>query len=472
MTPLLLLLLIMILGTDVLIRRLARYQRPWYLSPVVWMEVPWIFSCILIILPIFVHREIITLEHVLFIFLCHLGFALGCWAQAIKSPNENNPTESSISYMQMIIFAAIGVLGHMAGTYDSISSTGVSLAERFSAEGLARARAGTFMEQTGLAEPGPFNKIATVAAFSYLYIACYVLVAKNFVGKQKNMLRWLLWVSVACIAFNSLLVSIGRMHIILLGAVTLVIFLIKRSREAPKKASKYAWQKKAVWGFGGAVVLSTVAILGSIFGQARTGGLVSPDELLAISHRIKLEPEIDSLTRGNNAMRFGLFTLSYFTVPIPTLAFYLDVPSNRYPGPFFGQYNFPSIMGRVVKRVSEDNYQPWMDLRMDVFSELERSGYATNVWATMLRDISVDVTKPGTPFAMFGIGLLVSYIVTAARKSLNPFITTTASALLVVCGFSIFHSLLYIESISGLITIPMLTLAIMKIPVAFKFRGK
>jgi hypothetical protein len=458
MDLLLLLLLAMILLFDLLIRSAVRYRQRAMLSPVLWLTAPWVFSLTLLCLPIFEHREIIQAEHVIFIFVAHIAFALGSWIVAFGSNPGLINEGGKISQKQVVFFAVLGGLGTLAAFVDSVSTTGVGFFERLTPEGMARARAANFMIQTGGLASGPFNLLTGLVAFGYLCIACYMLRASGLQASAQRITKIAFWLSIVFISINAIFVSVGRMQLVLLGLVLYAVYLMRVPQNKPVQ-SKWRDNFGLTFSSISKILVSAIAVVvlgvaGSIFGQARSGGDTSPDELLNASHRVKLNPVVADLTKDSEGLRFGLFTLSYFTVPIPTLIFYLDVPEYRYPGPFLGQYNFPPIMGRIVKRVYGDGYAPWTDLRASVFSELQRQGYSSNVWSTLLRDLSVDFTKNGVFPFMFVFGVLVSYLVTRATKTSNPLIATTASALLVVCGFSIFHSLFYIEAIVGLIFIP------------------
>lgn len=472
MITLLLILLALVVSMDAVLNRFFLFKRPWYLSPVLWLTTPWIFSATLLSLPIFVHRETIEGHHVLFIFVCHLAFAAGCWIHSLTSRKAEAYSPTPLKSNHLLVFAALGLIGQFAGTMDSISSSGLSILERLTAEGLAQTRASVFLTQAGMTDSSGWARLTPLIAFSYIYIACYVFAEKKEGGQPGSQMKIALWLSIGAIAFNSLLINAGRMHLILLGLIVLIIFLIKASQfKRQTKSARTNSRSFLVFASSTSAVI-IIAVAATLFGQARSSDQQNADNYLFISHRAELSPLVSELTKNEPTLRFGLFTLSYFTVPIPTLSIYLDTPDYRYPGPYWGQYNLPPIIGRIAKRIDDDSYAPWPLLRANVFDLLAREGFATNVWSTLLRDLSVDVGIRGTPFAMLALGFITSFLISYSIRTLNPLIAITASALLVVCAFSVFHSLLYIEYIAGLIFIPALTFAAMRVYADLSRKGK
>jgi hypothetical protein len=429
---------------------------PWYASPFAWFVLPWIGSLGLLALPIVVHQETLRIEHVLFISACFLAFMLGGFlfhfvGRQFSGPGGVQHIANQVSDKLYYGVAILGYIGQIAAILDSIQTSGISLLDRFSAQGLSGARAAMF-EAQAMGAGGRFAILEPYAAFSFVFCACYLVDLSSGADRAKKLVSKFFVVSSALlIIFNSLVVSGGRANLLLLSMATMAVVCLDRRKYVYLQFSKLSVLTR--WSIGVLALLVSVSaliLLSTVFVEARLGG-TSPDFLLMQSHRAKLNPVIDSLTRDLPGVRHGLFTLSYFTVPIPTLTYFLDLPGSFFPGPYWGQYNFPGFSDNVLRRILPDEfYLGWGRVRYEVFGMLSMNGYGGNVWSSLLRDLSVDFTRTGAAIFLFFFGGLSRLVVSAAYKRMDPLLIAMAAAILVILGYSILHSLFYIQSIWGL----------------------
>lgn len=457
MSILLALILITILIVDRLIARISKNDIPWYLSPTVWLVTPWILCALVFSAPIIVHREEINVYHIFYISISVAAFVVGCnTLEFIRGRNSINLTlnQQIVSPKVRLLkrFFLLGMVGGIFIIYDNLAISGISLKDRLLGTGLSAARDFAFDSQIQGVR-GPFFLLEPLSGFGLIFLLLYL--HSRFSGAipegKKKLYFVFALMTVLMAVFNSLVISGGRMGIVLLFIVLGQMFLFDRRRtiiiwvKGKKLSSKFF-----LIGTLSALLLSAVVLLGTVYVQKRSNDQ-SPISSLYLGHRAELEPWLLAVTQNDDQIRYGLFTISYITTPLATLSLYLDLKENQMPGPFYGQYNFPGIADRIVKRIDKDSFVMWWDARLEVFAPLLRLGYGGNVWATLLRDLAADVGRPFVPFFMFLFGFLCRIAVVRAYRYSDPYWTAIGSALLCVALFSAFHSLLYILTVTNLL---------------------
>lgn len=459
MSLLLALLLMVILFIDRLMAKLSGDDIPWYLSPAVWLVSPWIFCALVFSAPLIVHREQLSLYHIFYIAGSITAFVIGSNIRGFGRPRRtlvDGPAVQNIQPTTKLLrrLFVLGFVGSVLIIYDNIVTTGISLKDRFLGTGLSAARDFAFASQAKGVR-GPYFLLEPLAGFGLIFLLVYLSArfSQSLPIENKKTNFWYAIITVGMAAFNSLVISGGRMGIVLLLVVLMQAFLLDKHRtifiwlQRKTDFSRFFWVVS-----GSAVLLMVVVLLGTVYVKKRSNDQ-SPISSLYLGHRAELEPWLLAATRNHDQMRYGMFTLSYITTPIATLSMYLDLPENRMPGPFYGQYNFPGIADRIVKRIDKDLFMMWWDARIEVFGPLLRLGYGGNVWATLLRDLAADVGRPAVPLFMFLFGWLCRAAVVRAYRFGNPYWGAIGCALLCVALFSAFHSLLYILTVSSLISI-------------------
>lgn len=467
--------LALILAFDRIVNSISKNPLPWYASPTAWFILPWIGSSLLLAFPIFDHQEELRAEHIIYIVICFVGFASGCQFKYFtttsfsKSASIKLRTESNTAFL---VVAGLGLAGHAAALYDSLQTSGISLAERFTSKGLSSARAALFEGQaTGMT--GTLSMFEPLTAFSF--VACTFFLVDLSVQSDRAKQKWarnVALLSAGLIVFNALLVTGGRMNLLLLTMTVVAVFCLDSRQLFWRHFSQMKRTTRSLLlTFGSVVALTVVVLLGSVFAEARMDG-VSPDFLLSQSHRASINPVVSELIGDSKTARFGLFTLSYFTVPIPTLVYFLDLPEHSFPGPFWGQYNFPGFSDNVMRRTGTDLYIGWVAARSQVFGALMLQGYGGNVWSTFIRDLAVDFSKWGVPVFLFFFGWLCQTLTYQARRDNSPYIIGAAAATLVIIGYSILHSLFYIQTAWGLLYYSLLAYFIKSVLDKFSYKAR
>ena len=449
---------VLLLTLDRVLANLSRSALPWYLSPSVWLLVPWVLASGLYALPIIVHRERLELEHVGYIASCLFAYTVGASFAYFKTApvgpayEYNNNLELNISRRQLTGLAIAGLVGNMFALYDNIIVTGISLKDRLLGTGLNAAREMNFSAQIQQVV-GPYHLLEPLGGLGLIYILCYLSIRfSNEKSEPASRLHfWLLITTILSMTVNSLLVSGGRMALILLALVLWLAVLLDRNKTVFRWLRRRGGgQRFGVLALSAVLTVVVLTALATVYVQKRSGQQ-SPYLALYLAHRADVEPWVYSATRGMPLTQYGVFSVSYATTPIATLSLYLDLPPQRMPGPFFGQYNFPGIADRIVKRIDKDYFRLWWDARLELFQPMTRDGYGGNVWSTLLRDLAADVGWRVVPLVMFMLGVFTSSAVAGAYRTSNPFKAALAIALLCISAFSVFHSIIYIVTITSLL---------------------
>lgn len=458
MSFLLFLFLGLLLILDRALAGISRDVLPWYLSPPVWLLAPWMIACGLYALPIIVHREKLELAHISYMAICLTAYTVGASFRYFKpgfsnlKPIAPKVSEINISNRQLLILAVSGLVGNMLVLYDNLVVTGISLKDRLLGTGLSAAREINFSSQIQQIV-GPFHLLEPLGGLGLIYIICYLSVrfSNKDVANGSRLHFWLAILTAFSISINSLLVSGGRLALILLVLVILLAVLLDKNKTVFRWLGRRGgFRRIGVLGLSSVLTLLAIGSLATVYVQKRSGQQ-SPYSVLYLAHRADVEPWLYSASRGMPLVQYGIFTISYATTPIATLSLYLDLPQQKMPGPFFGQYNFPGIADRIVKRIDKDSFKIWWDARFELFQPMTRDGYGGNVWSTLLRDLAADVGWGLVPLVMLMLGMVTSSAVEKSYKTSDPFKTALAIAFLCISIFSVFHSIIYIQTTSALL---------------------
>ncbi len=174
----------------------------------------------------------------------------------------------------------------------------------------------------------------------------------------------------------------------------------------------------------------------------------SPYVLLFKTHRAQFSGDAYSLTREDRSLQYLLFSISYLSTPIPTLMYYVDLPDDRMPGPFYGEYNFPTI-ARWARRLTftADPYS-WETARAELFAPLAAINFGSNVWSTLMRDLIADFGKVGNGLFLLVLGFFGQLIY--EKQKVSPSVRNAAVLvyLRMVFAFSGLISLLFMAIFS------------------------
>ena len=455
MSLILLLFILVIFALDRVLSKLSNDSLPWYLNTAVWLLLPWAICALAFALPIIVHRERLEYVHVSYIALCLLCCVCGSWIGYFKKNKINYYLKSETDSAPKInigIIAALGIVGQAASIYDNIATTGISFGDRLFGSGLNAARELNFsMQQQQIV--GPFHLLEILSGLSIIYLIYYInfIIFKPTLQANKKFHPLIAGFTFLLILINSLLISGGRIGLILLIMILFMVILFDKDKSMLKIFWHYSQMKKiALIVFFSTFIVALAGYMATAYVEKRSNQSL-PLASLNLAHRADIVPAVFFYTKDISSLRYGIFTLSYLTTPLATFALYFDLPSKSMPGPFFGQYNFPGVADRIVKRIDISSFRLWWDARLELFQPLTRDGYGGNVWPTILRDIAADVGWGLVPVVMFLIGFASSVISRSAYLTGNPFKIAIASAMLCICAFSAFHSVIYLGSVAGLL---------------------
>jgi hypothetical protein len=447
MSVVLIISLILLLIINRLIFAKSTASLPWYIDPMTWISVPWIISLTTFALPIFSHRESFQLYHYIYVFGCFLIFFIGnsIPAFALSNTKAQTPTshkEDEIpSHLLMLSLAILGTIGYGARMFDQISVSGLSIIERLtSPSGLEMARQFRNAAST-TGKQGPLALLEFLSVFSLFFLVYYFYNAfsATISSGKKRIYKTCAIILVFIITFNSIVIEAGRVELLIFTLIMLSSVLLDEQRSLIKYIKSFSRSKKLfLAGTGIFIALTGITLLATVFLKARVGN-VAPELLLVLVHRAKFDPFIAPLIDDYPSIQLALLQLSYITVPIATLVYFLDLSSSQFPGPFYGIANFPGLLDRILFEIDKSLYAPDWYPQADQYLTLY--GFAGNVWSTLLRDLALDFTRPGVLIYMFFFGMLVSYFVRKSFLHKSVSHVLMSAVMLTMLGFSAFHTI-------------------------------
>lgn len=458
---LLLAFLILLLIFDYVFSAISGDSVPWYLRPISWFLAPWIFGSFLFALPIIHHREVLEFEHVIYIGFCLSLLAFGSLNFKFRNASKGarpNGRRPAVTPKLMYSLFFLSVMGQAAVLIDGVATGGVNLLARLTGEGLAETRANAFAANM-LGIRGPLHLLESFSSFALIYIVCLVCTDRETIDGR---LRRRYWAGGAIVSLGmfatAFLVQGGRINIVILVLTWIISFLMEPKRVTLMRLWHASFGiKAAVATLAFCVSVAGLTYFSTVFVEKRAGNQ-SALSALAISHRADVYPWLYTLTKGAETVRYGIFTLSYFTTPLATLSYYLDLGDRKIPGPYYGQYNFPGVADRIVKRIAPEQQMGWWEARLDLFQPLTAKGYGGNVWATLIRDVIADVGLWLTPIVFFIIGFVVRVYANRGADGSSPLWAAGYVGWLIFLLFSLFHSQFFIQGVFWLIFGPLLIL--------------
>jgi hypothetical protein len=458
--------MILLLVFDYVFSAISGDSVPWYLRPVLWFLTPWIFGAFLFAMPIISHREVLEFEHVVYIGLCLSLLVFGSLNLRFRGARKVAQADSKrfeVKPKMMYLLLILAVLGQASILIDGVATGAVNLVARLSGEGLAETRANAFAANM-LGVRGPLHLLESFASFALIYIVCLVCSDRKALSHSLRRRYWAggVVVSLGMLA-NAFLVLGGRINIVILILTWTISFLMEPYRVTLMRLWRASFGKKvAVTTMAVCVSLAGLTYFSTVFVEKRAGKQ-SALTTLAVSHRADIYPWLYTLTKDAETVRYGIFTLSYFTTPLATLSYYLDLGERKMPGPYFGQYNFPGVADRIIKRIAPEQQMGWWEARLDLFQPLVSQGYGGNVWATLIRDVIADVGLWLTPLVFFLLGLTVRSYANRGANGGSPLWAAGYVGWLIFLLFSLFHSQFFIQGVFWLIFGPPLISSVLAV---------
>jgi len=431
--------------------KLTRNHIPWHQDPVMLLSGAWFIQSIAYALPVFQNREDLEGRHILYILLCHVMFYAGVLLVPRAKPSSKPSDDSTVLNFYMLLGIGVaGLLGNFAITFDGLHSSPISLAERFTSEGLQMTRRERF-SITSIEKLGPLLSLEFLGAAATIFV-CMMTAG---VAQRLSLKRWQLRtlasiavVSVLFVAFNTLVIYGGRLQLVmLLMGATLGAFI------DPKRTLLRSIDRSLGRAKGGVYTLLLAGAIASIwffataFVKGRIGEETPPLVSLYQYHRAAPTPFVADLVAGEETLQYALLSFSYVTVPLTTLVYYYDMPDGQFPGPYWGQYNFSQIGTFIMRRLGKVREQMTVvDIRDEATRYLRVMGYGDNVWPTLLRDLAMDVSWTGVPIVMLLLGWGSEMIMRGARREGNFIVKVLGLLISMLLVLSIAHSMLILDA--------------------------
>lgn len=397
--------------------------------PVTWFYGSWLIGLTLLALPLFKYYEAFSAETAAYLLLMLFVFSAGAaaaafWAARVRGRRQRQAaaqalaSEGEVSQRLLLALLAMGIVGTGLLLLNTVLGGSLSLADRLDSDNFAAVRLEHMLEvesHIGLLF-GPAGLMSAIGSLGVAFVFYLRGSRAIAVGESKwiYVLAWLV------LAFNLATGFIGfgsRMFAVFGFLVAFFAFAEGRWAIGERLIAKRLKPKEFV-----VIALATITTLAALWVSATVFlefrvQRQDPLRLMFKTHRASLDPLAYDLVRNDKTSQYLLLSLSYLSTPIPTLAFYLDLPQARQPGPFYGEYDFPAIW-RWGRRLtfSADPYS-WPKARYEIFKPLGDIGFGMNVWSTLVRDLIADFGKAGALVFVAGLGFLSQRVFDLQRQS-------------------------------------------------------
>lgn len=472
--PVLLVACLLLAITLLLHRFIDGYSAPGRL-PATWFYASWLVGLALLSLPLFRYYESFNEVSASYLIGVLFAFSFGSVVAAFWSRKSQGMLGLKPSKQESAVFGVVssrwlswllllGLLGSSLMLLNTLLGGGLSFAERLDVNNLAAVRLAHMTpteSHIGLFY-GPAALMSSIGGLGVAYAFFYRGARVEFDHSK----RWLSGLAFAVLFLNIVIgfVAFGsRIFAVFALLVAFLAFLEGKWSIGERLIIRRLTIKRFVGIlFSVILALTFLWVAATYFLEKRVQGL-NPQALLYRTHRATFDPLVYVLTRNDITVQYFMFSVSYFSTPIPTLSFYLDLPESRQPGPFFGEYNFPAI-GRWVRRLtfSGDPYF-WERARYEIFRPLSDINFGTNVWSTLVRDLIADFTKGGAILFIALLGFLSQRTYDLNKKSPSARRVGLLVHLRLLLMFSGFISILFVPQFHWALYLALLMLALGKL---------
>ncbi|WP_434127839.1 hypothetical protein [Novosphingobium fluoreni] len=420
-------------------RRYSKWSNPYR-----WYAPLWIVQCVILLLPLYDFGYPTSWATVGYIVLCHFALAAGISIVMFLGRGGSDADVTSSPPRGFMFMTLTGLGAQLLFSLDTLLASGVQMADRFDASGMADARDENFALSTSFLGPvlGVVIALASLSIVSMLIYA-YASGAQLWWARRKGLTRIAVYASIALVIVDTLFVRIGRFPVLII----FVMFMVARSlgREAAgirtSQTVSRMMMKPVRLSIIGAIV--GMGLIGGTWVQQMRANGLEPNQQLQAAFEVTLKPEIKYGFASSDFTTFLCLQVLYFAHSFNVLSVYVDTPSQQLPKPMMGTYNFSQpykIVGRALP-----GYDPefWSKGRADLFDVVESRGRLGNTWGTQLRDFAADFTYPGAVVFMFLLGALSQWVTDKFYRDKTYLDAIFLSLIRVFFLFSAFHSLLY-----------------------------
>lgn len=401
---------LLVYATSLVTYRFVRGQWTILSQPVTWFYLSWLVGLAMLSLPLFEYYESFSVESGAYVLAVLLVFSLGTVIATLVGPRTHRSPESNVGRLAdnppmrligLLLLAGIG--GTIMLIANAILSGGLSVGERLDLGNAAAVRLDHMDggdSRIGLLY-GPANMASSLGGLG-LAMAMYVVGAR--ITRARRPLVIGIGILLGLNAIGALFAFGSRMFAVFAVVVAFLGFVQGRWSIGERVlVSRMGLRGYLLVGMAAMLTLVALWFSSTYFLEKRVAE-TSPTALLYRTHRALLSPEAHEISYRNKPLQYLLFSMSYATTPVATLTYYLDLPENRMPGPYYGEYNFPAIARWIRRFTFSGNPFSWELARYEIFKPLADISFGTNVWSTIVRDLIADFGKIGALIFVMALG--------------------------------------------------------------------
>lgn len=432
-----------------------RGERYWLTHPYFWFSFFWIIQFALSALPLFNYLFPLTAKAAFKIAGFHLAFWSGMIAVMILTRTRMVPEEGGIDLGRAVfkIAAPVLLICFILTLRQSMAGSSYSLIERIvNPDTIAAARKEVFSGVAAGQTAGILVRIAGILQpFSILALSAfgYYLGAKVLSWKT-NKFQFACGIAIFLVMFvGGPLVFGGRMYSFIAFFVFWLPFKLGQSAGRLQPLTRrysITVPRRLLLPIAGVVAAITVSV---VFQGLRDDSGESVNTILLVTHHTSIS---ELVSRSFSVPDHLMVFLSYFTSSSKILGYYIDI-YGTVPGPFGGDYNFPTSLGLLALFTGTQPPMPFWDIRFFLFDPLVSNGFFGNVWATLPRDLMADFGLNGAVMFLFLLGALSQRAFDIYRSSPGPVIAGFCVILALIALWSAFHSIMFFGGIDVLLVV-------------------
>jgi hypothetical protein len=387
------------------------------LSPAVFFVFPWFISLFLIAMGIFSYDQPLNHDSFRILVLTIFLFPLGVFAHRVmRKPSKRNAPEiqkrfdvSLLEHPLWVWFSTVMVLLYGGLVILEYSNNIIGLVS--STTGLSTIRA-THWKSVG--DVTDLSDLLISATRPFCTINLISLPLWIYVTRKR---RFIFVAAFALLFLGIESIGEGGRGLLVFSILTLIyssLFVYFKGRLTIHEKIKRKTLRITLKGIFVGMVASYILMIW--FPYARNPNLYDNYEYFftrrARVHFSELSYTMIDLFGEKNTIPF--FTgLSYFTNPIPSLTLFYEYSDfeSWYAG---GAYNFP-FFSKVVNVIQGKPYS-WNIIKAELSAIPASRGYASNPWATGVRDLLVDFGESGTIIFLFLFGFLSDLLFVSTRR--------------------------------------------------------
>lgn len=423
-------------------------------NPYSWFVPVWIIQAFLLCLPLLDYQTPVSFGTAFYVIGCHAAFICGAFAVPLvrKGGRRSDVSQGRRSFVVPLVLA-VGVVAQLALLLDNVASSGIGIFERFgSSQALAAYRDARLSGTIAAGPLGPLfgvmNVVATASLLGLAYLGFSWGVYDRWASRQRPGGLFAVGAVIA-ICLLSVAISGGRVELVFSVALLGIPYALGRSVVQPFGKST-AKQIKRI------AVLTPIALtlfVASAYYQAYRGDQTRPEQALLQTFGAYMPPSIAEANAADRAVGDLVVQAAYLQHSITVLEFF-----QRYgtAGPFYGRYNFSNEIRPILKLLPNYDKDFWVHDREQLFRTLESQDRNGNVWATIIHDFEADFGFMGSLIGFFVFGVVLQYATMSFYKRPTANRAAFVGTLRLVCLWSAFSSLFFLNSIGYLLFIAVL----------------